>query len=167
MFELMDTAVKKTFRRYGYDVFREGESGYRFFKENAKGSLTIRKITEEFGELSFTYRNALRSRKTERTEFIRSKGANVLSEICGSRFSLRYLEPGRFSVSANWPVSFRDEYAGEAGAIITRCLSVSESCYTVLNSDFYYRNDASRALLETDLKRKVGARAGPPGKEKP
>lgn len=157
MFEKIDFAAKKAFRRCSYEAVRDGTGGYLFFKDSARGSIRIRRITAEFGELSFTYRNALKDRKTERAEFIRSKGANVLSEICGSRFSLRYLEPGRFSVSANWPVYLQGGEETETVAIITRCLSVAESCYTVLNSDFYYRNDASRALLEKDLKRKVGA----------
>ena len=157
MFKLIDTDVKKAFRRCGYDVFCEGESAYRFFKGSAKGSLKIRRVAEGFGEMTFTYRNSLKDRKTGRAEFIRSRGANVLAEICGTRFSLRYLEPRSFSVSANWPVSLQETGAAEVSAIITRSLSVAESCYTVLNSDFYYQNDASRALLETDLRRKVGA----------
>lgn len=44
MVELIDTAVKKTFRRFGYDIFREGEEDYCFFKGNAKGRVGLKDL---------------------------------------------------------------------------------------------------------------------------
>lgn len=169
MFEYIDTVIKNILYKYGYDVAMETDGRYLFFKETAKGSIALDRLSPVFAELSFTYTNSFKDQKMNKDEFIRSKGTNALSEICGKRFSLNYLDPEgepatlrqaqKFSISSLWSVSIEESNLTEVSAIITKCLFVAESCYTVLNSDFYYTNDASRALMEVDLKNKI-ARPG-------
>lgn len=157
MFERIDTVIKKTLRKYGFEVIKDGEARYLFLKNSAKGTIDIKKMSEDFGEMTFAYKNMFADKKTDRAELIRNKGTNVLAGICGERFSLHFAEPKQFGVSAIWGISLQDAYASEVAAIITKCLSVAEACYTILDSDYYYQNDASRALLETGLKKTVNA----------
>jgi len=160
MFERIDLAITTTLHKYGYDVARSAEGRYSFFKESASGTIRIEKKSDEIGEMSFIYRNKFKDQKTSKDEFIRYKGTNALEDICGEKFALNYIEPRQFSVKSLWVVSLSETAPVEIPAIVSKCLSVAEQCFAVLNSEVYYSNDASRALLEVDLKNKVKSPKG-------
>lgn len=157
MFTRIDIAVMEAIRGFGYDVRKMGTNKYRFLKGRAKGEITIAMKSPNIGDMAFKYENTFEEKKEGRAEFYRNRGTNALKPILGDRFFPHYKDPKQFGVSSFWTVYLEEDNTEEVCALVRKCISVAESAYAVLDSELYYRNDVSRALLETKLKKKLNS----------